>query len=71
VGVTSYNQKLFFGLMADPHAVPDIDTLRDCVDASFLDLRNAAGVGPTDLPSFNGHSKAIPELEAKPAETPT
>lgn len=55
VGVTSYNQKLFFGLMADPHAVPDLETLRGNVDDSFLELRAAAGVRPSELPSINGH----------------
>jgi WS/DGAT/MGAT family acyltransferase len=62
VGVTSYNHRLFFGLMADPNAVPDIDRLRECVDESFLELRNAAGVSPAELPALrgqtNGHAPA-------------
>jgi WS/DGAT/MGAT family acyltransferase len=62
VGVTSYNHKLFFGLTADPNAVPDLDRLRQCIDDSFLELRNAAGVTPTELPVLrsqtNGHAPA-------------
>ena len=53
VGVTSYNQKLYFGLMADPRAVPDLDVLKRCLDDSFLELRAAAGVDATDLPPIN------------------
>jgi len=71
VGVTSYNQKLYFGLMADPHAVPDIDVLRQFVDESFLELRRAAGVGPSDLPVINGHApKHLGAIPAVTAETP-
>ena len=72
VGVTSYNQKLFFGLMADPHGVPDIETLREYVDASFLELRSAAGVRPSDLPSISGNGLKLPEKAQPPApaETP-
>jgi hypothetical protein len=53
-GVTSYNHKLFFGLMADPKAMPDVDMLKECIDESFLELRAAAGVDVMDLPDFFG-----------------
>jgi WS/DGAT/MGAT family acyltransferase len=53
-GVTSYNHNLYFGIMVDPQAVPDHLELGRCIDDSFLDLRDAAGVGPTDLPVFTG-----------------
>ena len=53
-GVTSYNHKLFFGLMADPKAMPDVETLKECIDESFLELRAAAGVEVTELPDFFG-----------------
>ncbi len=71
VGVTSYNQRLYFGLMADAKAVPDIDSLKACVDESFLELRGAAGVSPTDVEivthSRNGSSsqKAVAVAEEK------
>jgi diacylglycerol O-acyltransferase len=53
-GVTSYNHKLFFGLMADPKAMPDVEALKECIDESFLELRAAAGVQVTELPEFFG-----------------
>ncbi|MBI1886662.1 MAG: wax ester/triacylglycerol synthase family O-acyltransferase [Chloroflexi bacterium] len=54
VGVTSYDQRLYFGLMADPAAVPDLDKLRAYFEEAYLELRLAAGVPPSDLPSFIG-----------------
>jgi WS/DGAT/MGAT family acyltransferase len=71
VGVTSYNQRLFFGLMADPQAMPDIDLMKEFVDESFLELRSAAGVTPTDLPRFatNGASRKA-EAPVAIAESP-
>jgi WS/DGAT/MGAT family acyltransferase len=67
VGVTSYNQRLYFGLMADPKAVPDIDVLKGYVDESFLELRRAAGVSATDLPPLGGNG--APGVKV-PAEAP-
>jgi WS/DGAT/MGAT family acyltransferase len=64
VGVTSYNQRLYFGLMVDPKAMPDVDLLKECLDESFLELRAAAGVDAADLPelanvrSSNGEARA-------------
>jgi WS/DGAT/MGAT family acyltransferase len=52
VGVTSYNHRLYFGLMCDPTVVRDIDLLKQYLDEAFLELRAAAGVAPTDLPAF-------------------
>ncbi len=49
-GVTSYDQKLYFGLMADPQAAPDVERLREFLDQAFVELRSAAGVGRSDLP---------------------
>jgi len=40
----SYNGKLFFGLIADTHAAPDVDRLRDFVAQSFAELREAAAL---------------------------
>jgi WS/DGAT/MGAT family acyltransferase len=65
IGVTSYNHHLFFGLTADPKAVPDIDFLKQCVDESFLELRDAAGVSASDVPVFAGnHKPAAPTAVA-------
>jgi diacylglycerol O-acyltransferase len=54
VGVTSYNHKLFFGLMCDPKAMSDVDMLKDCIDDAYLELRAAAGVDIVELPEFFG-----------------
>ena len=56
VGVTSYNQRLYFGLMAEPNAVPDLDRLKTFLDESYLELREAASVGESDLPDMTGRS---------------
>lgn len=69
VGVTSYNQRLYFGLMADPQAVPDLAQLKQCLDESFLELRTAAGVEVAELPAFapNGELVAAKAAAAEPA----
>lgn len=51
-GVTSYNQRLYFGLMADAKAAPDVDRLKDFLDQSYVEMRSAAGVAATDLPTM-------------------
>jgi len=48
-GVTSYNQKLYFGLIADPNAAPDVARLKEFLDQAFVELRSAAGVTRSDL----------------------
>jgi diacylglycerol O-acyltransferase len=54
VGITSYDQKLYFGLMADTKVVPDVQRFKEFVDESLVELRTAAGVTPTDLPAVIG-----------------
>jgi WS/DGAT/MGAT family acyltransferase len=49
-GVTSYDQKLYFGLMADPNAAPDVARLKEFLDQAFVELRSVAGVDRSDLP---------------------
>ena len=51
-GVTSYDQKLYFGLMADPNAAPDVARLKEFVEQAFVELRSAAGVDRSDLPQM-------------------
>lgn len=51
-GVTSYDQKLYFGLMADPNAAPDVARLKEFLDQAFVELRSAAGVARSDLPEM-------------------
>ena len=42
--IMSYDQHLYFGLTADTNAMPDVETLRDCLYESFYELRKVAGV---------------------------
>jgi diacylglycerol O-acyltransferase len=51
-GITSYDQKLYFGLIADPNAAPDIARLKEFLDQAFVELRSAAGVTRSDLPQL-------------------
>jgi WS/DGAT/MGAT family acyltransferase len=52
LGVTSYDQKLYFGYMADAEAGKDVHFIKDFTDQAFVELRSAAGVGKSDLPQF-------------------
>lgn len=51
-GVTSYDQKLYFGLMADAACAPDVERLKEFLDQAFVELRSAAGVSRSDLPQM-------------------
>jgi WS/DGAT/MGAT family acyltransferase len=59
-GVTSYDQTLYFGLMADAGAASDVRRLKEFLDQAYVELRNAAGVAKSDLPQM-GKEVAIKE----------
>jgi WS/DGAT/MGAT family acyltransferase len=61
-GVTSYDQKLYFGLMADTRAAPDIQRLKEFLDQAYVELRSAAGVAKSDIPQM-GVKAAEPAAE--------
>ena len=42
VAIVSYNQNLFFGLVAEPRMMPDLDLMRCCVSEAFTELHIAA-----------------------------
>ncbi len=42
--IMSYDQKLYFGLSSDTQAMPDVERLKEFLDASFVELREKAGV---------------------------
>jgi diacylglycerol O-acyltransferase len=42
--IMSYDQKLYFGLTSDVQAMPDVESLKAFLEASFVELRKAAGV---------------------------
>jgi hypothetical protein len=60
--ITSYNQKLYFGLMADTAAAPDVERLGDFLAQAYVELRSAAGVSPIETTDVGAT-----EAEQKPA----
>ena len=42
--IMSYDQNLYFGLTSDTQAMPDVEKLKEALDQSFVELREAAGV---------------------------
>ncbi|GAA3514068.1 wax ester/triacylglycerol synthase family O-acyltransferase [Aeromicrobium panaciterrae] len=38
IGVTSYTSKVFFGIVGDRDAVPDVDVLAQCIEDALLEL---------------------------------
>src|SRR2546422_5059378 len=72
-GVTSYDQKLYFGLIADTRAASDVVRLKEFLDQSFVELRSAAGVTrPETTEGSHGHPDARPPgpRAAAPPENP-
>jgi len=47
VAIMSYNGGIDYGLLADYDALPDIDVIRDGIDASLRELLKAAGAKPS------------------------
>jgi WS/DGAT/MGAT family acyltransferase len=60
LGVTSYDQKLYFGFMADAVAGSDVQRLKEFSDQAYVELRNAAGIGKSDLPQLGVGAKEPP-----------
>ncbi|MEX2246070.1 MAG: wax ester/triacylglycerol synthase family O-acyltransferase [Dehalococcoidia bacterium] len=71
VGVTSFDQGLYIGIMCDPKILSDVGRIADYFDQEFRELRALAGVEESDVPDFgairNGHSTEAPPA---PAATP-
>ena len=42
--IMSYDQNLYFGLTSDTQAMPDVEKLKEALERSFIELRQAAGV---------------------------
>lgn len=43
--ILSYNGTVYFGFSGDAHAAPDLRKMEKLLDASFAELRDAAGIG--------------------------
>ena len=42
VGITSYNQNMHIGLMAEPNLMPDVDLMKTLLDETFAELKATA-----------------------------
>ena len=59
IGVTSYNSMVFFGIVADREAVPDVDVLAQCIEDALLEL----------VESVDGRRTRAPRGRQRPAKT--
>jgi|SRR5579863_2679191 len=55
VVITSYNQRIFITLVAEPRLLPDVECLRDFVAESFAELRERV---PQTVRDLQGHQAA-------------
>jgi len=62
--VTSYNQKLYFGLVADAKAAPDVERLGDFLTEAYVELRSAARVAASELPAIAAEAGERPRRRA-------
>jgi diacylglycerol O-acyltransferase len=74
VAISSYNQKLYYGVTSDAQAAPDADLFRDFLVEAYEELREAAGIRPTatseaarkPTPSVVPESIRVPKEPAEP-----
>lgn len=50
IGVTSYDGKVFYGIVADHDAVPDADVLAQCIDDALVEMVETVGTRRTRAP---------------------
>lgn len=67
LGVTSYDQKLYFGYMADDEAGKDVHFMKDFTDQAYVELRSAAEVAKSDLPQVGVNVKPATRRSAAAA----
>jgi len=67
IGITSFDQGLYFAVMCDPRALPDPGRVAGFVANEFRALRAAAGVQQTDLPEIGS---VPPHLRANGSASP-
>jgi WS/DGAT/MGAT family acyltransferase len=65
VAIESYDQKLYFALTTDALAAPDGGRMIDFLEASFKELRDAAGVPETQPQATRTHTRAPRKTKAK------
>jgi WS/DGAT/MGAT family acyltransferase len=62
----SYDGRLWVGLTADSEAMPDVGRMREFVDQSFQELREAAGVSPVRSEQSRKKRPAAPKVSGVP-----
>lgn len=50
IGVTSYDGKVFYGIVADRNAVPDADVLAQCIDDALVEMVETVGTRRAKAP---------------------
>jgi hypothetical protein len=70
--ILSYNGAVYFGFSGDVHAAPDLRKMEQLLDASFTELRDAAGIRPSQKKKVRRKTKAAstgaaPLIEPAPA----
>jgi diacylglycerol O-acyltransferase len=64
VGVTSYNGSVFYGITADRDALPDVDTLGQCILEALDELKESASETRQRAP--RGRKKTGPSKAPSP-----
>lgn len=67
VAVTSYNQRLYFGIISDTQAAPDVERLADFLKQSYVELRSATGVPASELSQLSVDAPERPKRRASPS----
>ena len=73
--ILSYNGTVFFGFSGDAHAAPDLKQMEKLLDASFTELRRAAGITTPQRKKVRRKTKAAstaaaPRITPAPAPVP-
>jgi hypothetical protein len=66
--VLSYNGMVYFGFSGDAHAAPDLRKMEKLLEASFTELRDAAGIRPPQTKKVRRKRQAM-STAAAPART--
>lgn len=76
VAIVSYNQNLYFGFMAEPHLMPDVELMRHFVNQAFEELKAEAlkrvmGVEVVDYGAAGVEAAQVMRAATIPASQPT
>jgi len=73
--ILSYNGKVYFGFSGDIHAAPDLSRMEKLLMASFIELRDSAGIKPSHKKrarqkrkvARNAGARSVPLTSAEPS----